>query len=72
MKSIQKQDWKYSVYSTPGVELKGEVPTNMSEPLGIPFEMRIFVDADNACETVTRLSRSGYIVLLNSVPIYWY
>ena len=70
--SFQKQDWAYSVYSNLGVYLKEEVPPNMPEPLGLPFAMQFFVDADHAGDNVTRRSRSGYIVFLNSAPIYWH
>ena len=72
MESFQKQDWKYYVYSTPGVELKEEVPPNITDPLGLPFVMRKFMDADHAGETMTKRSRSGYIIFLNSAPIYWH
>ena len=70
--SIQKQDWTYSVYSTPGVDLKEEVPPNIADPFGLPFEMRILVDSDHAGETVIRQSRIVYIIFLNSAPIYWH
>ena len=33
--------------------------------------MRAFIDADHAGDVVTRRSRSGFIVYLNSAPIYW-
>ena len=52
--SFQKQDWKYSVYSTTGVKLKEEIPHNMTNPLGLPFSMPIFLDADHAGDTVTK------------------
>jgi len=31
-----------------------------------------FVDSDHAGELTTRRSRTGYIVFLNSAPIYWF
>ena len=34
MDSFAKQDWNYSIYSTPGEELKEELPLKMPEPLG--------------------------------------
>ena len=37
MNSFQKKDSTYSVYSTPGLELKEEVSPNIPEPLGPPF-----------------------------------
>ena len=69
MNSFQKQNWTYFVYCSPGVDLKEEVPPNMPEPLGLPFVMQFFVDADHAVKTVTRRSRSRYIIFLNSAPI---
>ena len=71
MDIFHKQDWIFSIYSSPGHELKEELPPNMPEPLGLPFLMRVYVDADHAGEFVTRRSRTGYIVFLNSAPIYW-
>ena len=43
----------------------------MSEPLGEPFVMRFFVDADHAGESVTIRSRTGYIIFLKNESIYW-
>lgn len=34
--------------------------------------MRAFVDADHATDTMTRRSRSGFLIFLNSAPIYWF
>ena len=34
--------------------------------------MRAFVDSDHAGDTATRRSRTGYIIFLNSAPIYWF
>ena len=56
MEIFQKQDWSFSVYKSPGEELKEELPPNMPEPLGLAFVMRVFVDADHAGELVTRRS----------------
>jgi hypothetical protein len=33
--------------------------------------MWAYVDADHATDTMTRKSRSGFLVFLNSAPIYW-
>ena len=51
--------------------MKDELPPDMPEPLGQPFVTRACVDADYAGEVVTKISRSGYIVFLNSAPVYW-
>ena len=34
--------------------------------------LRAYVDADHAADMVTRRSRKGFIVFLNSAPIYWF
>ena len=41
------------------------------EPCGIGFVMRAYVDADHAADSMTRKSRTGFLVFLNSAPIYW-
>lgn len=62
------EDWSSTVYG----ECKEELPGNMPEPRGIGFTMRAFVDSDHAGEVTTRRSRTGFIVFLNSAPIYWF
>lgn len=47
------------------------MPTNMPQPRGIGFISSARVDADHASDTMTRRSRTGFIVSLNSAPIYW-
>ena len=34
--------------------------------------MRCFVDADHASDSITKRSRTGFVVDLNTAPIYWY
>ncbi len=63
-----KEDWSATPY---GVH-KEALPDNAPEPLGIEFTMRAFVDADHAGEILTRRSRTGFIVYLNSAPIFWF
>ena len=72
MKSFQRQDWSYSFYSSPSEELKEALPTNMTKPLGHGFKICCFVDANHAGESLTRRSRTRFIVMLNSSPIYWH
>jgi hypothetical protein len=71
MNQFPREDWGYSIYSTPGEDLKELLPPNMPKPLGEEFVLRVYVDADHAGETLTRRSRSGFIVFLNNAPIYW-
>jgi hypothetical protein len=43
----------------------------MPEPRGQGFVINAKVDADHAADTVTRRSRTGFFVYLNSAPVYW-
>ncbi len=63
-----RQDWSHSVYG----EMKEELPTKMPKPRGQGFTMRVYVDSDHAGDCLTRRSRTGFIVFLNSAPIYWH
>ena len=53
-------------------EMKEELPTKMPKPRGQGFTMRVYVDSDHAGDCLTRRSRTGFIVFLNSAPIYWH
>ena len=67
---FKKQDWTFSTMSE---QDRTEVmPPDMPEPRGKPFVIRCFVDADHAGDTVTRKSRTGFIVYLNNAPVFWY
>ena len=70
--SFQRQDWSYSIYSSPGEELKEALPPNTPQTLGNGFKLRCFVDAYHAGESLTSRSRTGFIVMLNNFPIYWH
>ena len=48
------------------------MPPNAPEPRGIGFTMRVFVDSNHAGDTVTRRSRTDFLIFLNGAPIYWY
>ena len=52
--------------------LREEIPCNAPEPRGNEFVIRVYVDASHADNKVNRKSRTGFIVFLNSSPIYWY
>ena len=62
------EDWSASAYG----ECKEDMPPNAPESRGLGFTMRAFVDSDHAGDTITRRSRTGFIIFLNSAPIYWY
>ena len=65
--SFEKQDWKNTVYG----ETSEEIPANAMEPRGFGFKIRAYVDSDHAGDSVTRRSRTGFLIYLNSAPIYW-
>jgi len=43
----------------------------MPEPRGFGFTMWSKVDADHASDSVTRKSRTGFLIYLNNVLVYW-
>ena len=43
----------------------------MPQPRGFGFTMRGKVDADHASDSVSRRSRTGFIIYLNCAPVYW-
>jgi hypothetical protein len=67
--SFELKDWTSSEFGH--LQGKEELPANMPEPRGLGFTMRAKVDADHAADTVTRRSRTGFLVYLNCAPIYW-
>ena len=65
---FQRQDWSTSEMDFEEAE---ELPPNMPEPRCFGFTMRAYVDADHAADSMTRKSRSGFIIYLNSCPVYF-
>jgi hypothetical protein len=68
MSLFERKDWTTSEMS---FCLKEELPSKMPRPRGLGFTMRAYVDADHATDSMTRKSRSGFLVYLNSAPIQW-
>ena len=62
------QDWS----ATPYGACSEEISPNAPKPRGIGFTMCAFVDSDHAGDSVTRRSRTGFLIFLNSAPIYWF
>ena len=60
---FEAKDWATSEFGH--LENKEELPPNAPEPRGLGFTMRANVDADHASDSVTRRSRTGYLVWLN-------
>ena len=66
--AFQEEDWSSITYG----EYKEEIPSNEPKPRGLGFTMRASADSDHAGDSLTRRSRTEFIVWLNSAPIYWY
>jgi hypothetical protein len=60
-------DWTSSEFGH--VQGKEELPHKMPEPRGQGVVMCTKVDADRVSDTVTRRSRTGFLVYLKSAPI---
>lgn len=67
---FERRDWSTSEFGH--LDEKEVLPSNMPEPRGMGFTMRAKVDADHATDTVSRRSRTGFIVYLNCAPVYWF
>ena len=64
---IPQQNWKeFYPWAT------DELPSDMPTPLGIAVQLLMFVDASHASNVVTRQSRTGVIIFVNSAPVIWY
>ena len=51
--------------------VKEAIPIDMPEPLGKDVDIRLYVDSDHAGDVVTRRSRTGFFIYLNSAVIMW-
>ena len=70
MSLFEKKDWASSEFGH--IEGQEEVPDNAPEPRGNGFIVHAKVDADLASDTVTRRSRTGFLVWVNSALVYWH
>ena len=43
----------------------------MPNPLGQVFVVSSHVDSDHACDTVARISRTGFFIYCNNALVYW-
>ena len=64
------QDWSSSKFGH--VQGHEEKPPNMLETRGLGYTMRSKVNADHAADMVTRTSRNGFLVDINSALVYWW
>ena len=61
------QDWSNTEF---GLDCKEGVPQDILEARGMGFVMRAYVDVDHAGDCITRRSRTGSLVYLNSAHVY--
>ena len=54
------------------IDGKEELPLKMPKPCGMGFTIHAKVDANHASDMVTRHSRTGFLVYINSVLVYWW
>jgi len=66
----QVKDWASSEFGH--VQGHEQVPANMPEPRGIGFIIRAKVDADHASDSLTRRSRTGFLVYINMALVCWH
>jgi hypothetical protein len=67
--NFEHKDWTSSEFGH--ISGEEELPPNMPEPRGFGFIINAKVDADHAANTVSRRSRTGFLVYLNSSLVYW-
>ena len=65
---FERQYWSHNVY---GESLTSDLPPNMPEPRGLAFVLSTYIDSDHAGNTITRRSRTGFLVYFNSDLIHW-
>lgn len=53
-------------------DVEEELPVKMPEPLGIPVNISVFVDANHAGNVVTRRSHTGILIYLQNTPVLWH
>ena len=70
MGQFQRRDWASS--ESGHVDGQEELPERMPEPRGLGVMIRAKVNADHTSNMVTRRSRTGFLVYLNCVLIYWW
>jgi hypothetical protein len=69
VEDFERQDWASSEFGH--LDGNEELPGNMPIPRGMGFTMSAKVDADHASDTISRRSRTGFLVYLNCSLTYW-
>ena len=63
-----QQDWR----CTPCSKAREAIPTNAPITRGLGVKVNANVDSDHAGDNVTRISRTCYVIFLNSSPVYFH
>ena len=66
-----KKDWGYSIYAQAASDSQEELLPDILKSRGTGMDMIVYVDSDHAEDTVTRRTRTGFVIFLNGAPIYW-
>ena len=66
LNQFQIKDWR-TFYGN----VKEELPPAVPPSKGKGFIIIAYVDADHADDSMTRRSRTGYILYLNNAPVFW-
>lgn len=67
---FDRKDWTSSKFGY--VQGEEQVPPKMLQARALGFIIYALVDADSPSDTVTRQSRTGFLVYLNSSLTYWF
>jgi hypothetical protein len=67
---FERKDWSSSEFGH--LEGKEKLPPNIPQPRELGFTMSAKVDADHASDTVTRRSRTDFLVYLNCAITFWF
>ena len=66
----QKQDWTSSEFGH--LQGKRKFPPNMPQPRGLGFIVSTKINTDYASDTVTRRSRTSFLVYINFALVFWF
>ena len=64
---FEQENWKHTTYDN----CAEEKPANIPQSKEFGFQIQAYVDSDHAGDNLTHGSRTGFLVYLNSAPIYW-
>ena len=65
--AFHRQDWESIEFGLLSEEILLDAPKSH----GMGFTMLAYVDSDHAGEVITRRYRTGFILYLINIPIYW-